>query len=113
MATYQTVTIASAGSLSAEVPIEGLTLAGIIMPAAWTTANLTFQGGIVSGTVENLYDEYGTEVTVTAAASRYIAVSPEQFVGIKYLKVRSGTSGTPVAQGAERSLTLVLIPALG
>ena len=35
---YEDITIASAASLSAEVDTRGRALAGIIMPAAWTTA---------------------------------------------------------------------------
>ena len=113
MASFQTVTFASGAVLSDESNLSFCTLAGVIMPAAWNTANLTFQGGQVSGSLSNLYDEYGTEVNVTAAASRYIAVSPEAFVGVTYLKLRSGTVGATVAQTAARIVTLVTIPALG
>ncbi len=108
MFTTMTATIANGASLSSVVDLAGLALVGIEMPAAWTAANLTFQAAAsASANVANFYDEMGGEFTASAAASRYIKIDPADFAGIKYLKVRSGTSGAPVAQGADRSITLV------
>lgn len=106
-----TVTIANGASLSDEVDVgEGRVLVGILMPAAWTAASMTFQAGAVSGALGNLYDEYGTEVEYTVDASRYVAVDIPTFASARYVKVRSGTSGTPVSQAAERTITLVTRP---
>lgn len=106
-----TATIANAASQSGEVDLEGLSLQAIVMPAAWTAANLTFLASDTSGgTFNPVHDDAGAEVTVTAAAARAIgldAVSRE-LDGLRYIKVRSGTTGVPVAQGAERILSLVL-----
>lgn len=100
--------ITSGVSLSTAVNIDPYRLVGIAMPATWTAANLTFQASHDNGTTyNNLYDDLGTEMTVTAAASRYITLDPAVFAGINYLKVRSGTSGTPVNQGGDRTITLV------
>lgn len=101
------VTIASGTSLSGVVDTGGATPLAIIMPASWTTANLTFQASANNSTYNNLYKDDGTEYTVTAAASEYIRLVAADFVGIRYLKVRSGTSGTPVTQGADRIVTVV------
>jgi hypothetical protein len=62
-------------------------------------------------TYNNVYDTAGSEKTVTADASRHIIIDPQDFAGTQYLKVRSGTSGLPVAQGAARTITLVVRPA--
>jgi hypothetical protein len=105
---YSTTTIANGASLSSAVNIGSKTVLGVVMPAAWTTANLTFQVSYDGTNYANLYDKDGTEYTVTAAASRHIYVEPAQWVGVKYIKVRSGTSGTPVNQGADRSVVLVV-----
>lgn len=106
-----TVTIANGASLSDEADVgEGRVLVGILMPAAWTAASMTFQAGAVSGALGNLYDEYGTEVEYTVDASRYVAVDIPTFASARYVKVRSGTSGTPVNQAAERTITLVTRP---
>lgn len=83
--------------------------AGIQMPAAWTAANLTFQVSYDGVTFANLYDNSGNEYTVTAAASRTILLPLVDFLGIAYLKIRSGTSATPVTQGAARQLQIQLV----
>lgn len=106
------VTIVTTTSLSGPVDLNGLAPVALQMPATWTTANLTLQGSPDCSTYNNVYDMYGTEYTITAGASRYIVLKPGDFAGFKCLKVRSGTSGTPVNQvGAEdstRLLTLML-----
>ncbi len=106
--TTTTATIANGQSLSGAVNLSGFTLIGIDMPASWTTANLTLQASIDNSTWDNVFDSLGTEVTITAAASRFILLNPADFVSVRYLKVRSGTSGTPVNQGGARTITLIV-----
>lgn len=103
-----TVTIANGQSLSGAVNLSGFTLIGIDLPATWTTANLTLQASIDNSTWDNVFDSTGTEVTISAAASRFILLNPADFVAIRYLRLRSGTSGTPVNQGGARTITLVV-----
>ena len=106
------VTIASGASLSAEVDLESRILCAIDMPADWDAANLTFQASYnTGGTFDNLYDQYGTEKTVTAAADRYISLDdPAFWLGVRYLKVRSGTAASAVNQNAARTIYLVTKP---
>jgi hypothetical protein len=107
----QTVNIANAGSLSPEVDTTGRSLAAIIMPSAWTAAVLTFQGSNASGgTFADVYDDQGNEVTVQAAASRAIGLDAVSLAlaPYRYLKVRSGTGASPVAQGASRDMQVIL-----
>ena len=94
-------------SLSAAVDLTGCTPAALEMPSAWTTAGLSFQGSVDNSTFNNLYDEFGTEITAQAAASRLIRLSPSDWWGIKYIKVRSGTSGTPVTQTSARTIKVI------
>ena len=102
-------TIANGQSLSGALSLGGLRLFGIVMPAAWTAANLTFQMSPDGGTTwVNMYDTNGTELTATAAVSRFIAFDPTNFASIQSIKVRSGTSGTPVNQGQDSTLQLIL-----
>lgn len=101
------VTIANGASLSGSVYVNERTVVGLEMPAAWTAASITFQASQDDTTYNDVYDNDGTELTVTAAASRYIILSPAKFVGAKYLKVRSGTSGSAVNQGAARVINVV------
>lgn len=75
------------------------------MPSSWTAADLTFQVSTDNGTTyQNVYEEDGSEYVVTADASRFIAITG--LPRVDAIKVRSGTSGTAVAQGAARTLTL-------
>lgn len=91
--------------------MNGQLLSGIVMPAAWTAANITFQAtydiDAATPVWNDLYDESGNEVTVVAAAARFIRLNPTDFAGISGLKVRSGTTGTPVNQAAARDVFLV------
>jgi len=105
------VTISSGTSLSPAVDLGPNRTFAVIMPASWTSANLTFQGSADGINYANVYDDTGTEVTVTAAASQYIVVSsPAKLLGIRWIKVRSGTNASPVNQGADRVVTIVGVP---
>jgi len=104
------VTIANGGSLSPAIDLALGRLTRIIMPAAWDTANLTFQTSMDGVTWNNFYDSYGTEYTVTAAAARSILIPLADFIGVQFIKIRSGTNASPVNQTADRALTLVVVP---
>src|SRR5712692_5814070 len=102
------VTISNGAALSPAVDLTQYSLVGLVMPSGWTAANLTFQGSADNNNFFDVYDS-GSEVNVgSAAASRYIVFNPTAFAGLRFLKVRSGTGATPVNQGADRIITLVL-----
>ena len=104
-------TITSGTSLSAalDLTLLGGVPASIQMPAAWDAANLTFQVSADGTTFQNYFDSAGAgaEIVVGAAASRVIRLVPTDFWGIRFLKIRSGTSGLAVNQTADRALFLV------
>jgi hypothetical protein len=78
------------------------------MPAAWTAANLTFQVSHDGGsTYADLFDQFGVEIQASATVDRVILLDTNLFLNVRYMKIRSGTSATPVNQAAERSLILV------
>lgn len=104
-----TVTIANGASLSSAVDLGGRKLVGIIMPSSWTAASLTFQGSVDGTNFFNVYDG-ATERSLTVAASYYSMLNIGDWVGFRYIKFRSGTAGTPVNQGADRVITLVVQP---
>lgn len=111
-------TIAAAGSLSGAVDLKGRMLAGIVMPAAWTAASLTFQVSLDNTTFVNLYADQGlsgtsTEYTIATAASYGHSLGGVDWLAWRYVKVRSGTAGTPAAQAAERLVTLSLVDTRG
>lgn len=106
--TTATATIANGASLSNAVSLGTSDLISIIMPAAWTAAALTYQFS-VDGT--NFYDAYSATAELTATstgASRIININAATYDAARYIKIRSGTSATPVNQAADRTLTLIL-----
>ncbi len=111
-----TCTIANGQSLSntaqpQSAPYASLgdmALYGIIMPSSWTAANLTLQLSSDGTNFSNVYDSGGSEFIIYADASRHILIPPAAFICSRGIKVRSGTSGTPVNQGAARDITLLV-----
>jgi hypothetical protein len=109
-----TVTITATGSLSTVANLGIKTLVGIQLPSNWTTAALSFQVSSDGGTTfQELFDGVaGTAVSVAATAgvaSQFIAMSNDGiWSGVNCLKVRSGSSGTPVAQTNTVAVTLLM-----
>ncbi|SHJ70439.1 hypothetical protein SAMN05444159_1273 [Bradyrhizobium lablabi] len=101
------VTIANGTSLSAAAPLGDSVLTGIAMPAAWDAAGLSFQVSADGGATWGEMQSISAVVSVTAALGQYIALDPAIWRGINMIKVRSGTAAAPVAQTADRVLTLV------
>jgi len=106
------VAIANGASLSGAIDLGVGRLFGIAMdPTAWTAAALTFQVSVDGVNYFNLFDNTGTEINWTVLAQQFItAASPVEWQGIRWLKVRSGTSAAPINQGAARSLTIIAVP---
>jgi hypothetical protein len=108
-----TATIASGQSLSTAVDTDcgaGRRIAGIIFPASWDASDISFQGS-VDGT--NFYDLYlnSTELVIASAgaANRFTSCDGGGNVTLyaRYIKVRSGTSGSPTNQNADRIITVL------
>lgn len=105
------VAIANGESLSGAIKIDG-DLVGLIMPAAWTSAALTFQGSIDGTTFFDIYDA-ATERTIAsgaAVASHFLALKRDDWMAFTHIKVRSGTAGAAVNQAAARALQAVVAP---
>lgn len=101
------VTIANAASLSDAMDLQGARLVGIRMPATWTAAGLTFQVSEDGTNFVDLYNSAGEVAYTTAAGSRGLSFLAEDFLGWRYVKVRSGTAASPVNQGGARTLILI------
>ena len=103
----EAVTIASGQSITPAINLGGRIPVGVFMSAGWTAAGMTFQGSPDGSTYYDIHDANG-EINMTVSAGIYVAFDPTKLFGVNFLKVRSGTSGVPVNQGAERILTLML-----
>lgn len=109
--TSVTATIANGTSLSGAAQVSGKVV-GVITPAAWTAAAMTFSVSQDNVTYINLYDD-ATERTIASASiptaeSRMLALSLVNWLTVNWIKVRSGTAAAAVNQGAARSVILVL-----
>lgn len=102
-------TIESGESLSDAIDLKNLRLFGIITPAALTGTVFTFQESVDGGTTWlNLYDEYGTEVSVSVGTSRSITLDPVKFAAVSMLRIRSGPAASPTNEAADRTIRLKL-----
>ncbi len=106
----RTAAIAESAALSAALDLGGFRgqqIIGIEMPAAWTAAALTFQVSGDGTNYHDLYDDAGNELSFTVAASRMVSFTEDKRSILsrwRYIKLRSGTTGTPVNQDAARTL---------
>ncbi len=103
-----TATIALGESLSVAVDLASSRLAAILIPSDWTAAAITYQVSLDGVNYGDLYDG-ATEASISSAsvvAGRVLRLPRSEWAGVRYLKIRSGTSAAPVSQVAERILTL-------
>lgn len=102
-------TIASGASLSDAKDMRTKTVVGIVMPASWTAADLTFQVSSDGGTTfREFVGDAGSAIQCQVAAGTQVAVNSALWRGIDQVKVRSGTSGAAVAQAADRAVTILV-----
>jgi hypothetical protein len=100
-----TITMPDLANAVAVTAPTGMSLRAIQPPAAMEGTSFTFEAGSTSPGAP-LYD--GAAIySQPCAANRYIPITkPELFIGLSYLKLTTAASGSPVNQGADRTLTL-------
>lgn len=104
------VIIAAGAALSAAVNFRYAWAEGILLPAGFEGASLSFQFGETPlGTFFDVYDEAGFEVMVVAGAGRFVGFDTcsAELRGIQFMKVRAGSAASPILQAADRTLLLV------
>jgi len=99
-----TATIAIAQANSDALTINGGKVAVIEMPAAWTTAVITFLTSMDGTNYFPAYDEEGVEIYLIANTATRIYINIAALSQQKYIKLRSGTILNPVAQAAARTI---------
>lgn len=105
-----TASIPAAGSITPAIDVGSYRLARVQIPATWTAAPLTFQMSADGVTYGDLFDATGTEYTAQVAAGRAVLLPLIDFIGARFIKIRSGPTAAPVAQAAQRDLVLQLVP---
>ena len=98
----RTATIASGESLSHKIDVGNGKFHGLSIPAGWAAGAtaITFQVSHDGVTWQDLYNDTGTEVSATAAASRNVSLSSIalDLAPWRFIKIRSGTSASAVTQ---------------
>lgn len=124
--TTKSATIAAGQSLSSEIDLGGMIALAIWMPSAWTSATIAFQASPYGSAEQTLWDpgnaefpsvyqplygDSGSEITITVAANRVVTLATaglqNAVIPLRWLKLVSGSSASPVAQAAARQLYLV------
>jgi len=103
-----TGTIANGTSLSGVVDLRTVgTPVALQTDAAWDTNAITFQGSYDGAVYTNLRN-MGVEVSIPGVvASALEGLDLHEFLGLRYLKVRSGTAAAAVNQVGDTVITLV------
>jgi hypothetical protein len=102
---YFAATILNGASVSNKIDLGSLRAGSIIMPSAWTAASLTFLVSHDGTTYSSLYDDTDTEIAILTGnivAGRARALTIALFLPYRWIQLRSGTTATPVNQGADR-----------
>lgn len=110
-------TIANGASASQTIDLAGAEFVGLILPSAWTAADITFDAmnEATSGateTAKHIYDDGGTEVKVASAAvvaDRAIAPASvlNRLAPFRRIQIRSGIFGAFVNQGGQRDIIVL------
>lgn len=102
------VTIAASASLSGVADLGDKRVLAIEIPANTEGSVVTFQASKDGSTFYNVYDLNG-EYSLPFTDPCVLIVPPVDFLAHRYLKVRTGTSGSATNQsGADATLTLIL-----
>jgi len=105
--TGNSVTISNGGSLSGALAVpSGSVVRGIVTPAAWTTAALSFDVSQDGSTFESLRTADGTEFAISPLPTTAFVPFPTM-LGVVKIKLRSGLVGATVNQGADRIFSVV------
>jgi hypothetical protein len=102
--------IAAGESLSAEIDLYEDSLVAFQLPGTFTGTKRTFQASATTGgTFADLKDDAGAEVEVTVAQGTVVsaAAAAAKLAPIRFIKVRSGATGNPTVEVAERQILLI------
>lgn len=107
-------------SASGMIDLGGNSLVAIEMPEAFNGTVITFQSkanrtdqnqlGENLEDWDDVYDDTGTEVSLTVAPNRVVVigtVTKAAIGALRYIRLRTGTSAAPVGQNPTRSFRII------
>ena len=101
------VVFGASSTASGVVNLENLHIIGIVMPATWTAAGITFLTSVDNVTYNTTTDVNATEISISVSASKHVVVNPTTVPSARYVKLQSGTTSVTVTQVSATTLTLV------
>ena len=103
-------TIANGASLSGAIDLSVSTLRSVrpcaVLVDNWDAADMSFQVSPNGTTWYDVYSQNGDELTISIEAGQAVILTPADFIGFAWLKVRSGTSDAPVNQSPAVAVTV-------
>jgi hypothetical protein len=99
------VTIASGQQVSTSFRMADYDIPALIMPAAFTSTSVTFQGAVAnSDTFKDIYDSNGNLISVVVGVDRCVSLSSvaTDLFGYGFIKIKSAS-----AEGASRTIVVV------
>ena len=106
MALSSVANIALSGSDSQGVPLGNQTLVGIFVPTLANSAAISLRNSPDGTNFYGVFDDAG-EVTLAASGGGvYWAINPADALGLKWIKVRTGTNASAVSQASALAFTL-------
>ena len=106
---WRTCTIPSAQAVSDAIDVRGYSVVGVLLPAAWTAASLTFQGSADGSNFGYLSDSTGAEISVASpGATKLVNFSASWFQACGWIRLVSGPNAAVIPQAASRSLVVIL-----
>ena len=106
----QGLAILSGQSISTSVGVSGPNnqIVGLILPAAWDPAPITFQWSIDNGFWYDIFDRTGHEQNFTFTPNAFIPIQSQYgFYPFPYLQIRSGSRAQPIKQSATRQFLII------
>ena len=111
---FKKLTIASSAAITGELDIRDAYIGFVIVPSAWTAANIGFKIATESGgTFVTARDDSGSPIQISGietSSSRAYKI-PDDIFGVGYVKLwsKSATAATEtdVNQGAARTLYVI------
>lgn len=111
VSTNRIATIADGASLSGAIDVLGWEVVSIEQAASCEGTKFSFQGSLDGVTFVDLYDETGTEISVTKSATLAQILYLKQDIrlrGFSQIKIRSGLTGAATNQTGDASILVGL-----
>lgn len=105
----QVASIAAGANVSGTIDLMRTAFLGFVAPSGWTTAALNIEVSTDNTNWSSLYDAYGSvsgSLSTLVAGAAY-ATDMVSLLPFRYVRLRSGTSASPVNQTIQRDFKII------